>query len=218
LYGTLTRTLEMQYVHTETKQTLVMPLQIKTHVIVTDINNIMGMLAPNARDKRFVNRLDEWRAGAISFWDLISCGDLIAEYKKNKLKDKDNILNIINSRVQGSALTAANIAASTNGKVGIEGYEKNYNMLVVTADEKVRLDNHIGGDITKEKYKQELLEQAHAMLCTILDQDYERANILTKDIRGISDIGFKALGRRKEKDNDMAGIVQSLLTAKPIGF
>lgn len=218
LYGTLTRTIELQYVHSVTKQSLVMPLSIKTHVIISDIHNILGMLAPNARDKKFVNRLDEWRAGAISFWDLIACGDLIADYKKNKLKDKDKLLDVINSRVRGSAATAAELAILSNGKKSLEGYEKNYNMLVVSADEKVRLDKHIGGDIMKEKYKQDLLEQAHAMTCTILDQDYERANILTKDIRGVSDIGFKALGRRKEKDNDMAGIVQSLLTAKPIGF
>lgn len=218
LYGSLIRTLELQYVQRLTKQILVMPITIKAHVIISDIHNILGMLAPNSRDKKFVNRLDEWRAGAISFWDLIACNDLIADYKKNKLKDKDDLLSVINARAKGSALTAANTALTSGGKTGVEGFEKNYNMLVVSADEKVRLDRHIGGDISKEKYKQELLEQAHAMLCTVLDQDYERANILTKDIRGVSDIGFKALGRRKDKDNDMAGILQSLLTAKPIGF
>lgn len=217
LYGTLTRSLELQYVHPDTKRTIIIPISIKSHVIITNISNIMSMLAPNARDKRFVNRLDEWRAGAISFWDLIACGDLIKEYKDNKLKDKDNLLNTINERVKGSAINAVELGMN-NGKV-VEGFEKNYNMLIVSADEKVRLDRHVGGDITKERYKQELLSQAHAMLCTILDQDYERANILTKDIRGVSDIGFKALSRRKDKDtSDMAGIIQSLLTSKPIGF
>lgn len=217
LYGTLTRHMEIQYVHTVTKQTIVLPISVKAHVIISNIQNILNMLAPNARDKRLVNRLDEWRAGAISFWDLIACGDLIASYKKNKLKDKDNLLNIINERVKGSAITAANIGLDKKNVV--EGFEKNYNMLIVSGDEKVRLDRHIGGEITKEKYKQDLLEQAHAMTCMVLDQDYERANILTKDIRGVSDIGFKALSRRKDKDNsDMAGIMQSLLTSKPIGF
>lgn len=218
LYGTLTRTLELQFTHSLTKNTLVMPISVKAHVIITDITNILNMLAPNSRDKRFVNRLDEWRAGAITFWDLVSCNDLIADYKKNKLRDKENLFDLVNSRVKGSAATALSNALDTKGNYPIEGFEKNYNMLIISADEKVRLDRHIGGDITKEKYKQDLLEQSHAMLCTVLDQDYERANILTKDIRGVSDIGFKSLSRRNEKSNDMAGIVQSLLTAKPIGF
>lgn len=217
LYGTLIREIEVQFTSTDTKQSVVFPITIKSHVIITSINNIINMLSPNANDKKFVNRLDEWRAGAISFWDLVACGDLIHEYKNNKLKDKENILNIVNERVRGSASTA--MSGVVKGGAGIEGYEKNYNLLVVTEEDKIRLDKHVNGDIIKERYKQELLEQAHSMMCIVLNQDYERANLLIKDIRGISDIGFKALGKRKEKGNDeLSGIFQSLLTNKPIGF
>lgn len=218
LYGTLIREIEVQYTDARTNQTILLPITIKSHVIITSINNIINMLSPNAYDKRFVNRLDEWRAGAISFWDLVACGDLIRDYKMNKFKDKENILEIINERVRGSAAKA--MSNSIRGGSAIEGFEKNYNLLIVTGDDKIKLDKHVNGDILKnERFKQELLEQAHSMLCTILDQDYERANLLIKDIRGISDIGFKALGKRKEKGNDeLSGIVQSLLTGKPIGF
>lgn len=215
LYTTLIRNLQITYDLTDkenNKKSISLPIIIKAHVINTSIDNIINMLQPNARDKKFSARWDEYRAGAITLKELIFCSDLIDKYKKNKLKDKSDLLSVINSRNMNANVTAINTK-------GIKGFEANYNMLIVSSDDKILLDKHIGGDILKEKHKQDLLTEAHAMTCTILDQDYERANILIKDIRGNTDIGFKALAKRKEKDSsDLSNLLQSLLMNKPIGL
>lgn len=182
-------------------KTIVIPITVKANVIVTDMSNIINMLKPNDRTKKFGYRLDEWRSGSISLRELIFCGDLIKSYKGNKLSDKDGLLSIIKRREE-----SANSKLLTSGVIG---FEKFYNMLITSADEKVALNKHVGGNIDNERYKEELLTEAHALTLTTVDSDYERCQILTKDIRGKSEISFKAL--KKKKDNDLTEIYKALV-------
>lgn len=195
----------------EVLRTVIIPITIKTHVIVAPFDNIINMLKPNDRTKSFGYRLDEWKSGAISLADLIFCGDLIKSYKKNKLKDKEGLISIIKQREE-----------SANAKFvdtkGIVGFEKFYNMLIVTADEKVLLNKHVGGNIDNEKYKQELLTQAHALTISILDDDYERVYIMTKDIRGRSDISYKTLAKKNNKSTDTEDILKALMANRAPAF
>lgn len=195
--------------HGNTKD-IIIPITIKTHIIATTIDQILNMLKPNDRTKSFSYRLDEWRAGAISLKELIFCGDLIKSYKQNKLKDKDGLLNIIKQREE-----SANAKALDTRMVGFEKY---YNMLLVTADEKVLLNKHIGGDILNERYKQDLMNQAHALTLSVVDEDYERVYILTKDIRGRSDVTFKSIAKKSNKESESAEIVKALMSNKPPVF
>ena len=214
LYTLLNRSLEItiDVSNNGVKKSIIIPITVRAHVVITNINAILNMLSPNARDKTFSYRLDEYRAGAISLSELLFASDLIKKYKQNKIKDKDDLLELINSRILSSSATAI-----AGGKA--VGYEKNYNMLMVTADEKIKLDKHIGGDLFKEKYKQQLLEQSHAMTISIVDEDYERVTILTRDIRGNSTVGFKSIKNRKDKDNSgFEEILKSIFMSKPISF
>lgn len=202
-------TLDTEYMNGK-KRTIIVPITIKTHIIVTHIDQILNMLKPNDRTKRFGYRLDEWKAGAISLKELIFCGDLINSYKKNKLKDKEGLLDIVKKREE-----SANSKLVTSDMVGFEKY---YNMLIVTADEKVLLNKHIGGDILNERYKQELLTEAHALTLSVVDQDYERVYILTKDIRGRSDVTFKAIAKKSNKESDSTDILKALIANRPPVF
>lgn len=202
-------TLNVKYNNGDTK-TIIIPITVKTHIIVTHIDQILNMLKPNDRTKKFGYRLDEWKAGAISLKELIFCGDLIDSYKKNKLKDKEGLLDIVKKREE-----SANSKLITSDMVGFEKY---YNMLIVTADEKVLLNKHIGGDILNERYKQELLTEAHALTLSVVDQDYERVYILTKDIRGRSDVTFKAIAKKSNKESDSTDILKALIANRPPVF
>lgn len=213
LYGIYTKTLNLNIStnNNNNKHTIVLPIVIKSHIIIVSNNEIINMLKPNSYSKTFSYRLDEWRAGAITFKDLIFCTDLIDEYKSNKKQDHNGLLNIINSR-EASATT--NIA-----RHGYKGFEANYNMLIVTTDDKVRLDKALNGDILKENIKQELLTQAHAMSCSILDPDYERLNLVIRDIRGKTDVGFKNIFKRKDKnESELLSMMQALLVNKPLSL
>lgn len=206
----LNLTMEVKDKNGVSSRTIIIPITVKTHIIVTSTDNILNMLKPNDKTKKFGYRLDEWRSGAISLRELIFCGDLIQSYKKNKLKDKDGLINIIKKREE-----------SANSKIissEMIGFEKFYNMLIVTAEEKVLLNKHIGGDILNEKYKQELLTEAHALTLSVVDQDYERVYILTKDIRGKSDVTFKSINKSNNKNSDLEGIVKALMSNRPPVF
>lgn len=190
--------------------TVSIPITIKAHVIYTTIDNVLNMLAPNASDKSFTVRLDDYRSGAISLSDLIFATDLIKKYKDNKIKDKEDIINITNNRIVSAHSKILDSKAV--------GFEKNYNMLVVTSEDKIRLDKHVRGDVNNEKYKQDLLEQANALTLTIIDQDYERCYILTRDIRGRTDITFKTLMNRKDKGVDITELMKAMSLNRPPVF
>lgn len=211
LRSMLTRNLEVSIpiqVNGKHSHTMIIPITVKAHVIFTDINNIINMLKPNAADKSFSYRLDEYKSGGISLLDLVFANDIIDEYKDNKIKDKDQLLNIINERT-----ASANSKAFDHG--GVAGYEKYYNMLIVSANDKIRLDKHVNGDFFKEKYKQKLLEQGRAMTVTVMDEDYERAVVLTKDIRGKSDVSFRSLSKRKDGKVDLGEMMKAMMSNRP---
>lgn len=213
LYSMLTRNIEVSVTVDEkgkNARTLVIPITIKAHIMLCGIDSLLNMLAPNKVDKSFSYRLDEYRAGAISLSELIFCGDLIKKYKDNKIRDKEGLLNVVNERsINASARVINN---------GIRGFEANYNMLMVTANEKVRLDKHVVGDIYKEKHKQDLLNQAHAINISVVDEDYERVIMLTKDIRGSSNVGFKQLKKRKADSGNYDELIKALMVSKPMSF
>lgn len=220
-YGMLQRNLEI-IVSAESKTTsngktldtstskIVIPITIRAFIIYAGVDSIINMLAPNSRDKSFGSRLDEYRAGAITFKELMFAGDLIKQYKENRLKDREGLIKLTNERI-----VSANAKIIENGMVG---YEKYYNMLVLTNEDKIIFNRHIGGDIANEKYKQMFMNQSHAIVTTILDDDYERAQMLIKDIRGSVDIGYKNLSKRKNKDIDISEILKAFAANKPPVF
>lgn len=138
-YGLMQRNLEI-IVSAESKTTMggktvdtgtsqiVIPVTIKALIVYAGTDSILNMLAPNSRDKRFGSRLDEYRAGAITFKELMFAGDLIKQYKQNRLKDKEGLLKLTNERI-----------VSANAKIienGVVGFEKYYNMLILINEDK----------------------------------------------------------------------------------
>ena len=183
--------------------TLVIPITIKTYVIYTKVEQILNMVEPRDIKKSFLYRLDEYKSGAIKFRDLIFAGDLIKSYKKNKLKDKDNLLQLMSNR----NMTSANKAI----KVGKEGFEKFYNMIILTADEVPLFKRPVGGDIEKPNYKEKFLNMVRGLSFTIVDLDYERISVHIKDLTGKSDISFNGLKRKKDGDFQLTDFLKTMM-------
>ena len=184
------------------------PVTIKAYIINSKVDQIINMIEPKDRKKSFFYRLDEWKSGAIKFKDLVLCSDLIKQYKANRLKDTDGLLKLISERDHSS--TAKSIKYD-----GINGFEKYYNMIILTTEEKAMLDKVIGGDIFKYNYKEKFLTQARSVLCTVLDDDYERATIMIKDLKGNSTMSYKALKGKKDSDFKFLDILKSLSNNTP---
>lgn len=167
---------------------VVIPVFIKANLIYTQFDNVMNMLNVSNPDKSFVNRLDAYRAGAISLMDLVFAGDLVREYKERKISDADDLIKFMNQRNAKSVKETI-----MHGKPGFSTY---YSMLVITKREASIIEQRVGGKINKPRYKEEVLERAGAMMLNVIDEDYERVSIYTKDLSGSTDVTFKQLSKR----------------------
>ena len=191
---------------------ITIPITIKTHVIYTDIDNIINTLQPNSDDKGFFNRVDEYRAGAISLADLTFTSDLIQKYKKNKLKDKDKLLELIQARK-----LSANSKMASKG-APFPGFEKYYNMFIISAEDKVRVEKHLRGKISKGSNKQKFLDQGYGLSLTVMDQDYERVQMHIRDLRGDTDLTYKSVSKIGKDGTDQDELIKALMAGRQPSF
>ena len=195
-------------------KTITIPIIIKVQVVETDVKSILNFMSPKtSHDKSFIARFREWRSGGISLMDLIFVQDLRAEYRKNKLQDKDDILNMVNSKQRSSVLKMA----KTGGVMGFEGL---YNMLLIGESDTREFSNFIKGDITKPKFKEDLLKAASSIMYCSLDDDYERAAFFITDTQVETVIPYKKLDKKagKNSSDDMIEIVKAILSSRPMTF
>jgi len=191
---------------------IVIPVLIKATVIYSGFSDIEVMVNANGKDKRFLNRLDEYRAGLVSIGDMIFADDLVKEYKKNRFKDKDDLILYMETRASD-----ANKKLLTNGAVG---FSKFYGVLIVNKRQMSILENKLGGKISKPKYKEMLMDQTKSLLINVVDTDWERVSMYTKDIQGTSDMSYKIIKKRKGDSNssELAEVFKALTSNKPPVF
>ena len=191
---------------------IIIPVLIKANIIYTDFINIENLLEVSSRDKKFVNRLDEYRASAITLKDFLFAGDLITAYKKNKLKDKDALLSHLSNRT-----SRANSKLLTSNAIGFSKY---YSMLIISKRQEAIIEHMLGGKLSKPKYLDMLMEQSKSLIVDVVDTNWERVVLYTKDLRGSTDITYKTLKKRKgDKDNsELVEIFKAITTNRQPSF
>ena len=183
------------------------PVIIKLNVVFVKSSSIVNVLS-SKENAGFFDRLDEYRSGAISLINLLTAGDLIEKYKKDMLASQDDALYKLLISKQ-DAITEATIK-----KKSIP-FERYYNMLLVTEEDAILIEKAIRGKLSKDKYKEKVLDTMMCLMLTIVDRDYERINIYIKDINGASDLSFKALSKKNNSTDDLKEIYKALLTGRP---
>ena len=190
-------------------KTIVYPITIKLAVIFTSISNIVNSITTNGDEYSFSSRLDDYRSGAISLLDFLTASDLIKKYKERKLKDKDALLDLINSRA-----FSANSKALSNGFVG---FEKFYNMYLLSPEAKISVERAVKAKLSS-KGKEKFLEAGNGLSVTVVDPDYERIQLMVKDIRGTSDLSFRKAIKTDKNGSDYSEIIKALVASKPPAF
>jgi hypothetical protein len=189
--------------HKEQIDEINLTITVRMNIIVADINDIISLQDPHKEDNDLSERIDDMKSGAISFWtDLILCNDLIDAYKKNKIRDLNKLHQIINSRK-----ISANSKYVTNG---MAGFEKFYNMIIVTSDEKDIIDQTVKGNAFNEPVKDKFLTGTGSLLLTVIDEDHDRVSIVTKDMKGMTYVRFNELENRKDKTNTYDEIIKAM--------
>nr|DAN55519.1 MAG TPA: hypothetical protein [Caudoviricetes sp.] len=217
LYALYTRQFEVSvnghYKNVEGKDNnakIIIPITIRANVIFTSYDNIENILGPNNDKKSFWYRWNEYLSGGISFMDLVTAGDLVREYKKNRLLDSENILQFINAKKD----TAAAKGLFKNSF----GFEYLYNMYILTIEDRARLSKYLGGNVANDKFKEKFLSQASGMVLTTVDNDYEKVIFQIKDLHGETIVPYSALNKRKGDSSDLAEIFKALMVNKQPTF
>lgn len=201
-----------QTTHTD-KYTMIIPIIVRAQVWEVSVDDIINFMEPtNSIDKGFMARWREWRSGGISLVDLLFARDLVAEYRKNKIKDSEDIMAVVNKRKVTSLVKKVNH--------GYKGFEGLYSMILMSDDDMVRFNSFVKGDITKPKFKETLLDAASAMLYCSLNDDYERAAFYITDTQLETVIPFNKLEKNagKNNNNDMVELVKAILSGRPMTF
>lgn len=182
------------------------PITIKANIVFVPSEELYNAIEPKSQEKSFVRRWDEYRAGSITLTDLIFCGDLVNSYKDNLIKDKSNIIKHLN----GTQIHAMGKAIGNKGR---QGYDRFYNMYVVTKDESEVIERRIKGRLDNNSTKEDLFMKLNALQFMVLDNTMDVGVLYLKDISKGSVIPYKYIGRRKE-NSDISEVMKSLFSNK----
>lgn len=209
LYKIHTRNIEIDINYGDRdKNKVIIPITIKTVVLAVDTGDIHNLIEHGNASKGFKDRLFDLVNGNLKFKDFIFASDMIEQYKKNKIKDKEGLVKLVRQRN-----TYRNLTDNTTAK----GFDANYNLLLLTTEDVEKYEPILGGKITKENVKEKLLNDTRSLAGVILDDDYERATIITSKIRGFNNVGYGLLKTRDESKG-YEDILKSLLNNKPMSF
>lgn len=189
--------------------TIKVPITVRPVVIESTISNIVALISPEDYNKSFMHRWREWRSGGISLMDFIFSGDLVKEYRKNKLKDKDDLLNIT---------TQYNVDAikSIPLKGGLK-FSRHYNMFLMGHEDVRAINNVVKGDIYKPAFRERFLDAGNAIINTVLNDDYERATMMICDLYADTIVPYNRL-KDSSKNPDYSQLMQLLLQNKTLQF
>lgn len=187
------------------------PITIKCNVVIVHPEQLINALTSKRDSNTLFNRILSYRAGGISFFELIFATDLISQYAESKRKDKDDIINILNSREFTSYAEAI-----ANGKVRNlsmpVGYERFYNLFCVTEEDFKLFEIPVGGSLDKLVIREKLFNKLNAQQIMVLDTQLETAKLYLQKFPEPCYIPFSKLGKRKsDKRDDLDDLFKALL-------
>lgn len=183
------------------------PITIRARLVKVSTQNILAVSNPNRTYGNMTTWLD-YKAGLSSFWDFVFQTKAVKKYKESRLKGNE-FLEIINSR----KLSAYSKLAAKN----ITGYELNYNLIIITENDRFKIEKETGLNILKEKEKDMFLKSVYGLTCAVMDETYEQVSLLTPDIRGISTVSYKEIKNMNNKsNNDMTDLVKAIMSNKSL--
>ena len=186
---------------------IIIPALVRANVIYTKFSNIENMLGKEDNHS-VLDRIDDYRAGAISISDLIFANDLIKDYKKRRIQDKDDLIREMRLRELNSA--------SKYVKHGVSGYGKLYQMIIMSSLDASKIEKKLRGSLHKERVKESFLDATSSLTCTVIDPDYERIIMYINDLKGSIDLSFKEIGGKKDKSENMEELLKILMATRTI--
>lgn len=162
------------------------PVLIRVNAMYMATAPLVHVLASGSEDISFGARFKKWRLGGIDFWrDLVFCQDLIDQHKSNLKADKTGIyLQMMQKRRQNS------IAAALSGSLSANNAS---NIIVMSQASAEALEMKIFGKLKDFNTRQKLFQQGYGMLMFIVDKQWGRVRMYTRDIPEYTELSERDL-------------------------
>ncbi len=189
------------------KRTILIPAMIRANVVYVKPTSIANMIGKENKET-LLDRIDDYRAGAITLGDLVFANDLINDYEKRRLKDREDLIREMRTR----ELTSA----SKLLKHGAAGYSRLYQMIIMTTDDEMLVSKQLRGTLAKPRVKEEFLDATASLSASVIDLDYERVSIYVNDIKGSIDLSYKEISKKEKNGDSMEELLKLLTTTRSI--
>lgn len=203
------RTTEENGTEIPSKIEFVIPITIKASIISFDPRDLGNALIPKKKNEGFFARLEELRSGRIGYKEFFLGSDLIQLRKQHRLKDVKNLISQLEKNI-----ASANLKTIGTGMVGFEKY---YNMFIITQEDERLVKNVTGWDIVNTNGKERFLTALNAFSCFLVDTDYDKVGLMLKDVGDVTIIDRGKLKKKSKKD-DITELVQAIMIGQAPRF
>ena len=187
-------------------KSITIPIVIKSHVTYNSLVQIKNSLIDKKFEKGLTERMLEAKAGLIPWMNVLIPFDMWDAYANKKINDAEELLAYAEERGRTSI---SKIATS-----GMPGFGSYLGALIVSFDDLEDIENNVlRGNITNENKLDLLFNNSHTSLLNIVDTDYNKMSIYTKDIKGQSTFDLKSL-KKNSNGNDISDLFKDILMNK----
>ena len=180
------------------------PIIVYPNLIYTDARTLIGNILDSDVDKTFLDRLDQYRAGLISFTDLIFATDLVRKYREKKIKNPNDVALYLNAMDKTTTIKEV-----LHNK---KAFYKNFNIYIFDINKKPIIEKQIKGSLLKNKYKDTFLDKFSAFSACFVDDPQEEAIFFIDSIPGFSVVSYKMLS--KEKNDEIGKLLKDLFSGR----
>ena len=158
----------------------------------------------DAFDTNMKERWHAYRAGQLDFFkDLVLCNDIIDKYRRMAIRDKTGLGAKILDR------EASNVLRALSGK---DSFSTASNIAVISNDTLGMIENELGGRFANSKVRRSIFENSNLMLLVIIDKQFERVTIYTRDIDAHTTLSIKDIkASNKSSGPDVTEIMRAYL-------
>lgn len=145
------------------------PITIRLKPITTDSTSIAATLAIGTTKNTVKERWQRFKAGELTFSNMILMDDVVNQHKSILIKDKSGFYAEVVRRANGNLLkgvATGNLSLATNS-----------NIIVITSQTAQVVARELGGDLSNYKIRESVFTNVHSNMLVVVDQDRGMVNM-----------------------------------------
>ena len=191
---------------TEMKVTL--PFVIAPIVVYTNATNYIKNVLGTDEDETFFTRWLKYRSGEIGFFDLVFAGDLINDYKRNKIENKNDVAELIKNKnlqnATGSIMT------------GEGGFNSFTNIYIFDKSDELMIEDTLQEDLIDGDVWQDLAVKLLAFDINFVDADKESITNFITDMPTYTVMSFRDIKKSDKNNDEINELLKAMLINKPV--